>query len=69
MKYELQLQMNFRSAFGELKRQTKDNVSCSVIVRTRDIKPNIIGVTEVTPKNNRYKPACAEYTVKNAFRA
>ena len=30
MKYELQLQMNFRSAFGELKRQTKDNVSCSV---------------------------------------
>jgi hypothetical protein len=29
MKYELQLQMNFRSAFGELKRQTKDNVSCS----------------------------------------
>ena len=32
MKYELQLQMNFRSAFGELKRQTKDNVSCSAIV-------------------------------------
>ena len=29
MKYELRLQMNFRSAFGELKRQTKDNVSCS----------------------------------------
>jgi len=30
MKYELRLQMNFRSAFGELKRQTKDKVSCSV---------------------------------------
>jgi hypothetical protein len=30
MKYELQLQMDFRSAFGELKRQSKDNVSCSV---------------------------------------
>ena len=30
MKYELQLQINFQSAIGELKRQTKDNVSCSV---------------------------------------
>jgi hypothetical protein len=26
MKYDIQLQMNFRSVFGELKRQTKDNV-------------------------------------------
>ena len=44
MKYELQLQMNFRSAFGELKRQTKDNVSCSDTISYNVIKIFIMSV-------------------------
>jgi hypothetical protein len=31
-----------------------------LIARTRDSKPNIIGIPEVKPKLNRYKPALAE---------
>ena len=34
-----------------------------LIVRTRDSKPNIIGITEVKPKLNRYKPALAEFSL------
>ncbi|CAG2196936.1 unnamed protein product [Mytilus edulis] len=34
-----------------------------LIVRTRDNKPNIIGITEVKPKANRYKPSTAEYSI------
>jgi hypothetical protein len=34
-----------------------------LIVRTRDSKPNIIGITEVKPKLNRYKPAPAEFSL------
>ena len=32
-------------------------------VRTREVRPNIIGFTEVKPKHNRYKPTKAEYTI------
>ncbi|CAG2202747.1 unnamed protein product [Mytilus edulis] len=32
-------------------------------VRTRDDKPKIIGITEVKPKNNRYKPGISEYSL------
>jgi hypothetical protein len=35
-----------------------------LIVRTRDSKPNIIGITEVKPKLNRYKPAIADFSLK-----
>jgi hypothetical protein len=31
------------------------NKMAELIVRTRDSKPNIIGITEVKPKLNRYK--------------
>ncbi|CAG2256668.1 unnamed protein product [Mytilus edulis] len=34
-----------------------------LIVRTRDDKPKIIGITEVKPKNNRYKPGISEYSL------
>ncbi|CAG2214542.1 unnamed protein product [Mytilus edulis] len=34
-----------------------------LIVRTRDNKPNIIGITKVKPKTNRYKPSTAEYSI------
>lgn len=34
-------------------------------IRTRDTTPNIIGVTEVKPKHNRYKPVPAEYSINN----
>ena len=34
-----------------------------LIARTRDSKPNIIGITEVKPKLNRYKPALAEFSL------
>ena len=34
-----------------------------LIVRTRDSKPNIIGIPEVKPKLNRYKPALAEFSL------
>ena len=36
------------------------NKMAELIVRTRDSKPNIIGITEVKPKLNRYKPALVE---------
>ncbi|CAG2193009.1 unnamed protein product [Mytilus edulis] len=38
-----------------------------LIVRTRDNKPNIIGITEVKPKANRYKPSTAEYSLQEYF--
>ena len=34
-----------------------------LIARTRDSKPNIIGITEAKPKLNRYKPAIAEFSL------
>ncbi|CAC5371801.1 unnamed protein product [Mytilus coruscus] len=34
-----------------------------LIVRTRDDKPKIIGITEVKPKNNRYQPGISEYSL------
>jgi hypothetical protein len=34
-----------------------------LIVRTRDSKPNTIGITEVKPKLNRYKPPLAEFSL------
>ena len=34
-----------------------------LIVRTRDSKPNIIGIIEVKPKLNLYKPAIAEFSL------
>ncbi|CAC5409339.1 unnamed protein product [Mytilus coruscus] len=34
-----------------------------LIVWTRDNKPNIIGITEVKPKANRFKPSTAEYSL------
>jgi hypothetical protein len=34
-----------------------------LIVRTRDSKPNIIGITEVKPKLNLYKSALAEFSL------
>jgi hypothetical protein len=34
-----------------------------LIVRTRDSKPNIIGISEVKPKLNRYKLALAELSL------
>ncbi|CAG2224961.1 unnamed protein product [Mytilus edulis] len=39
------------------------NKMSELIVRTRDNKPNIIGITEVKPKANRYKPSTAEYSI------
>jgi hypothetical protein len=39
------------------------NKMAELIVRTRDNKPNIIGITEVKPKLNRYKPALAEFSL------
>jgi hypothetical protein len=32
-------------------------------VRTRDNKPDIIGITEVKNKNNRQNPSIAEYSI------
>ena len=34
-----------------------------LIVRARDIKPHIMGITEVNPKNSRYNPGIAEYSL------
>ena len=34
-----------------------------LIVRTRDSKPYMIGITEVKPKLNRYKPSLAEFSL------
>jgi hypothetical protein len=34
-----------------------------LIVRTRDSKTNIIGITEIKPKLNRYKPALAKFSL------
>ncbi|CAG2203305.1 unnamed protein product [Mytilus edulis] len=39
------------------------NKLSELIVRARDNKPNIIGITEVKPKVNRYKPSKAEYSL------
>jgi hypothetical protein len=39
------------------------NKMAELIVRPRDNKPNIIGITEVKPKLNRYKPALAEFSL------
>jgi hypothetical protein len=39
------------------------NKMAELIVRTRDSKPNILGITEVKPKLNRYKPAIAEFSL------
>jgi hypothetical protein len=33
------------------------------MVRTRDNKPDIIGITEVKNKNNRQNPSIAEYSI------
>ena len=40
-----------------------------LIARPRDSKPNIIGITEVKPKLNRYKPALAEFSLTEVGRA
>jgi hypothetical protein len=34
-----------------------------LMVRTRDNKPDIIGITEVKNKNNRQNPGTAEYSI------
>jgi hypothetical protein len=39
------------------------NQMAELIARTRDSKPNIIEITEVKPKLNRYKPALAEFSL------
>ncbi|VDI14274.1 Hypothetical predicted protein [Mytilus galloprovincialis] len=39
------------------------NKLSELIVKARDNKPNIIGITEVKPKVNRYKPFKAEYSL------
>ncbi|CAG2191303.1 unnamed protein product [Mytilus edulis] len=56
--------------WDQAKKQTEEEISGDyhfrlpeLIVRTRDDKPKIIGITEVKPKNNRYKPGISEYSL------
>ena len=44
------------------------NKMAELIVRTRDSKPNIIGIPEVKPKLNRYKPELAECSLTEVGR-
>jgi hypothetical protein len=39
------------------------NKITELILRARDKKLDIIGITEMKPKNSRYKPHLAEYSL------
>jgi hypothetical protein len=44
------------------------NKMAELIVRTKDSKPSIIGIPEVKPKLNRYKPELAEFSLTEVGR-